>query len=220
MNREEKLRIFESALLYPVTSEIHSKGRTDEEVVKAIGLGGARIVQFRDKFSDKRKFFEKAKRIREITGGFGMLLIINDYVDIALAVDADGVHLGQEDLPVYAAKQIAPNLIIGASTHNRDEILKAQEEGADYINIGPVFETKTREGHTRFLGTGGLAELKGYAKVPFSVMGGIKERHIPELVSVGANLIAMVTEITEAEDISEKVKSLIHTIDKCLKGRQ
>lgn len=217
MNYKEKLEVLKNALLYPVTSEIHSKGRSDEEVVTAIAKGGAKIVQLRDKLSNKKRFYEKALRIREITAKYNILLIINDHIDIALSVDADGVHLGQEDLPVSAAKKIAPNLIVGVSTHNKEEIIKAQEDGADYINIGPIFETKTREGHTHFLGINGLKELKGYAKIPFSIMGGIKERHIPELVTSGARLIAMVTEITEAEDISEKVKSLLEKIKNCLK---
>lgn len=212
MNKREKIEVFKNSLIYPVTSEVHSRGRTDEEVVKAIALGGAKIVQFRDKFSNKKRFYEKAERIREITHEFGMLLIINDYLDIALAVGADGVHLGQDDLPISAAKKIAPELIIGASTHNKEELIRAQEEGADYINIGPIFETKTREGHTRFLGIDGFLELKEYAKVPFSVMGGIKSSHIPKLVEAGARIIAMVTEITESEDITKKVRELIENM--------
>ncbi|MCX7942961.1 MAG: thiamine phosphate synthase [Deltaproteobacteria bacterium] len=218
MDKEEKIEVFKNSLLYPVTSEVHSRGRTDEEVVTAIAAGGAKIVQFRDKFSNKRRFYEKAKRIREITRNHNMLLIINDYVDVALAVEADGVHLGQEDLPLESAKKIAPNLIIGISTHNKDEILSAQAGGADYINIGPIFETKTREGHTQFLGVNGFIELKRYVQIPFSVMGGIKEKHLSELVSVGARVIAMVTEITEAECISEKVRGILHKIRECMQN--
>ena len=212
MNKREKIEIFSNSLLYPVTSEEHSKGRTDEAVVRAIASGGAKVLQFRDKLSNKRRFFEKAKRIREITDEFGILLIINDHLDVALAVGADGVHLGLEDLPISVARRLAPELIIGASTHNREEIIRAQEEGADYINIGPIFETNTHKGHTHFLGLNGLIELKKYAKVPFSVMGGIKYTHIPELVKAGARIIAMVTEITESDDISNKVRELINII--------
>jgi thiamine-phosphate pyrophosphorylase len=212
MNKEEKLRIFTNALLYPVTSEVHSKGRSDIEVLYAIARGGAKVVQLRDKFSSKRVFYEKALRFREITNEYGMLLIINDYVDIALSVNADGVHLGQDDLPLTAARRIAPDLLIGVSTHNKEEILRAQEEGADYINIGPIFDTKTREGHLNFLGIEGLKELSKYARIPFSVMGGIKMRHIPQLIQAGARLIAMVTEITEAEDITGRVRELIGII--------
>lgn len=208
MTKEEKMEIFRNSLLYPVTSEIHSKGRSDEEVVTAICEGGAQVVQFRDKISNKRRFYEKAKRIREITRRYNTLLIINDYIDVAMAVEADGVHLGQDDFPISEALRLAPHLIIGASTHNRDEIIRAQMEGADYINIGPIFETKTREGHSTFLGIEGFNELKNYAKVPFSVMGGIKSRHIPDLIRNGARIIAMVTEITEADDIRERVMSL------------
>ncbi|MCX7959412.1 MAG: thiamine phosphate synthase, partial [Deltaproteobacteria bacterium] len=106
--------------------------------------------------------------------------------------------------------------IIGVSTHNSEEIIKAQEEGADYINIGPIFETKTREGHTNFLGVDGLKNLKDYAKVPFSVMGGIKERHIPEILAAGGRIIAMVTEITQTENISEKVSKILQKMRECI----
>ncbi len=219
MNRSEKMNIFRNALLYPVTGENLSKGRKDEEVLRYVAEGGAKIIQLRDKLSDKRRFYEKARSFREVTNEYGMLLIINDYVDIALAADADGVHLGQEDMPLEAARKIAPDLIIGVSTHNQEEILRAKEEGADYINIGPVFETKTREGHTHFLGIEGLIELKKYIRLPFSVMGGIKKRHIPSLVAAGAHVIAMVSEITGADDIRERVIELMETIRDNLKMR-
>ncbi len=212
MTKDEKIEIFENALLYPVTGENLSKGRKDEEVLRSVAEGGARIIQFRDKFSDKRRFYEKAMRFRDITRYYKMLLIINDYVDIALAVEADGVHLGQEDMPLPAARKIAPNLIIGISTHNKEEIIRAQDKRADYINIGPIFETKTREGHTHFLGIDGLKELKRYVDIPFSVMGGIKTEHIPELVKAGARIIAMVSEITMADDITAKVQDLLRII--------
>ena len=102
-----------------------------------------------------------------------MLLIINDHVDIALAVDADGVHLGQEDLPLAAARRIAPELLIGISTHSREEALKAQGEGADYVNIGPIFPTRTKEGVTRFLGPEAIPGIAAGLEIPFTVMGGI-----------------------------------------------
>lgn len=215
MDKIEKLEIFKSCGLYVVTSEIHSKGRRDEDVLIDVAEGGCKIVQLRDKLSDKRRLYEKALRFKEITAHYKMLLIINDHLDIALAVEADGVHLGQEDLPVKAARKIAPELLIGVSTHNKDEIISAQVDGADYINIGPIFRTQTREGHTEFLGLEGLIELKRYAKIPFSVMGGIKTNNIPAIVGAGAEVIAMITEVTEAEDITTRVREILSLINNC-----
>ncbi len=212
MNKDEKMELFKNAALYPVTSEVHSKGRRDEDILLSIAEAGARVIQLRDKFANKKRFYEKAIYFREITRKYDMLLIINDHLDIALAVDADGVHLGQEDLPIKVARRLAPDLIIGASTHNKEEIVSAQNDGADYINIGPIFTTQTREGHNTFLGIEGLLELKDYAKVPFSVMGGIKAHHIPDLIRAGARIIAMVTEITESDDVSLKTREMLNKI--------
>ena len=102
-----------------------------------------------------------------------MLLIINDRVDIALAVGADGVHLGQDDLPLAAARKIAPELLIGVSTHSREEALRAQDQGADYVNIGPIFPTRTKEGISRFSRTRGDPGDRRWPHDPFTVMGGI-----------------------------------------------
>ncbi len=129
--------------------------------------GGARIVQLREKDLCERDFFRLAEKFRERTAKAGMLLIINDRVDVAIAVGADGVHLGQEDFPVPAALKIAPDLLIGASSHNLEEALRAQDEGADYVNIGPIFPTGTKEGVKHFLGPGAIAQIDRPSQNPF-----------------------------------------------------
>lgn len=215
MDRAEKIEILKDCGLYVVTSEIHSKGRSDEDILISVAEGGSKVIQLRDKLSSKRRFYEKALRFREISASYRMLLIINDHLDIAIAVGADGVHLGQDDLPAKAARRISPDLIIGVSTHNKEEVISAHEDGADYINIGPIFRTHTREGHTKFLGIEGLIELKRYARIPFSVMGGIKRHHIPELIKAGAEIIAMVTEITEADDVTTRTREILSLVNEC-----
>ena len=129
-------------------------------------------------------------------------------MDVALSAHADGVHLGQEDLPVREARRIAPELLIGSSTHNLAEIEEAQRAGTGYLNIGPIFATQTKTVGIPPLGTDFLKELMPHVTVPFSVMGGIKARHIAELSSLGARHIAMVTEITQTPDPAEKVREL------------
>jgi thiamine-phosphate pyrophosphorylase len=148
-----------------------------------------------------------ALEFRSATEKAGVLLIINDRVDIARAVKADGVHLGQDDLPVSVARKLAPDLLIGASTHSLEQAIKAQEEGADYVNVGPIFPTKTKEGMDYSLGPEAVTGIGSKVKVPFTVMGGINDTNIHEVVARGAKKVAMVTALTQAEDVTEAVRT-------------
>ena len=208
MKREARILLFQEIDVYPVTCERLSQGRSNLEVLKGVIQGGSKIIQLREKHYSKRDFYNLALKFREITSRAGVLLIINDHVDIALAVDADGVHLGQEDLPVQVARMLAPELLIGASTHSLEQALQAEEEGADYINIGPIFPTRTKEGVESVLGPEAIATISSQIKVPFTVMGGIREDNMKEVLAKGARRVAMVSAITKAVDIAAKVKSL------------
>lgn len=199
---------FQQVDIYPVTCEQLSAGRSNLDVLEAVIQGGARIIQLREKEHPKKDLYHLAQKFREITAKAGVLLIINDHVDIALAVEADGVHLGQDDLPLGVARELAPELLIGASSHSLEEALQAQDEGADYINIGPIFPTKTKAGVDRFLGPEAIARISPHLEVPFTVMGGINELNMDEVLAKGARRVAMVTEITKAPDIAAKVRSL------------
>ncbi len=207
MGREERKFCFEAVDIYPVTCERLSNGRSGLEVLDSLIKGGARIVQLREKDICERDLFRLAEIFRERTAKAGMLLIINDRVDVALAAGADGVHLGQADFPVPAARKIAPELIIGASAHNLRQALRAQDEGADYVNIGPIFSTGTKEGVERFLGPGAIAQIAPSLRIPFTVMGGIKESNIKQVLEMGARKVAVVTALTQAPDIAEAVRS-------------
>jgi len=210
---------FRQAGLYLVTSQTLSAGRTTPEIVKAALAGGVTLIQLREKEMSLREYVPLAKEVREMTARAGALLIINDRVDVAMAVEADGVHLGQEDFPVREARRLAPDLIIGASTHSIEEALKAQEEGASYINIGPIYPTGTKVWEGEFLGLDGLRAIARVARIPFSVMGGIKPGHIPGLVAAGARIIAVVTAVTAATNPRTVAAGLVRMIresDGCL----
>jgi len=208
MKRETRIQLFQQVDVYPVTCERLSEGRTNLEVLEAVIQGGSKIIQLREKDYPKRDLYNLALEFRKITTRAGVLLIINDHVDIALAVEADGVHLGQEDLPVEVARNLAPELLIGASTHSLEQALQTQKDGADYINIGPIFSTETKEGVGRSLGPTAISEISPQIKVPFTVMGGINEANIDQVLAQGARRVAMVTAITKAADIAKKVRSL------------
>ena len=208
MNRETRKERFLGVDLYPVTCERLSAGRSNLEVLAAAIQGGAKIIQLREKELPGRELYRMALRFREITAEAGMLLVINDHVDIALAVEADGVHLGQGDLPLRAARKIAPELLIGASSHSREEALKAEAEGADYVNIGPIFPTRTKEKVGRFLGPDAIPGIAAELTIPFTVMGGINAGNIDGALSQGARRIAVVTAVTGAVGMAGAVAAL------------
>lgn len=208
MKLEARNKAFLQVDIYPVTCERLSSGRSNIEVLEAVIQGGARIVQLREKDYSKRNLYHLALKFRNITQKAGILLIINDHVDIAVAVDADGVHLGQDDLPLQAARKMAPDMLIGASTHALKEAIQAQKDGADYINIGPIFPTGTKKEVKRFLGPEAIAEISPQIHVPFTVMGGISEANIDQVLAAGARRVAVVTAITQAADIAVKTNFL------------
>jgi thiamine-phosphate pyrophosphorylase len=197
MKKTARTRLFQQVDIYPVTCEQLSQGRSNLEVLEAVIQGGSKIIQLREKEYVKRDLYNLALKFREITTRAGVLLIINDHVDIALAVKADGVHLGQEDLPVQVARKLAPELLIGAS-----------------INIGPIFSTTTKERVGRSLGPEAISKIRPQITVPFTVMGGITEANIDQVLARGARRVAMVSTITRAADIAQKVKFLKEKINR------
>jgi thiamine-phosphate pyrophosphorylase len=194
--------------LYPVITREFCRNGSSLETLKQVLQAGARMVQLREKDPEKDGILKMAALFREWTSQYGAWLIINDHIDIALACGADGVHLGQNDIPCRVAKRIAPALIVGISTHSLEEVLAAENDGADYINIGPVFKTNTKAATIAPLGIGKAIEISRNIHIPFTVMGGIKEENLESLVSAGASRIAMITEITMSRDVRNKFKRM------------
>ena len=204
----ERIEIFQKSDLYPVISSEFCNGRNVCDILSGIAAAGAKIVQIREKNISDSAMFELVTKCKNITDRYGMLLIVDDRLDIAMAAGADGVHLGQDDFPLSEAKKLAPELFFGVSTHNAEEIRKALSDGCSYLNIGPMFPTNTKSVACGALGLEKIEELKSLVTSPFSVMGGIKEHHLALLSSKGFKHIAMVTEITQAPDVEAKVKQL------------
>lgn len=173
-----------------------------KQVRKAIE-GGVKMVQYRDKGSKARKLYEEAVKIREICDD--TLFIVNDRLDIALAVGADGVHLGQEDLPPKAAREIVgEDMIIGVSTHNLEQAKKAKEV-ADYIGIGPVHRTETKDDTSKELGIDGVIQIASKVEVPSTAIGGIKEEDLERLAK-GVDMVCAISSVTREDDISEGIR--------------
>jgi thiamine-phosphate pyrophosphorylase len=194
--------------VYPVSCEKLAAGRTDMQWLDQVIKGGAKIVQLRDKESSDRKLLEKALYFREKTREAGVLFFLNDRADIALLADADGMHVGQNDLPPSEIRKLAPNILIGFScnTEEQTKILGQEvargESAVSYYNIGPLFETGTKEGLHHFLGAEGIRQFSRHCSLPFTVMGGIKLHHADDLLQAGAQRIAVVTAISQADDIA------------------
>ena len=211
---ERRVR-FDAADLYVVITEEFCAGRSALDVLDACLDAGVKLVQCREKHLDGGALLARAAAFRDRTVRAGALLIINDRVDIALAAGADGVHLGQSDLPLDAARRIAPELLLGASSHNLEEALAAQDAGADYVNIGPIFATQTKDVPTGVAGPEMIGAIAPHLRIPFTCMGGIKVHNIGQVLARGARHPAVITAITAAEDVRAAAEALRKAVVSC-----
>jgi thiamine-phosphate pyrophosphorylase len=212
---QKKVNFFrEKVTIYPVSCEPLANGRSDIEWLEGVLAGGAKIVQLRDKYSDDRAFYQKALIFREKTNNAGALFIVNNRVDIAMLAHADGVHLGNNDLPVEKVREFGPDLIIGVSCNEKEQVSTVKERGGSYYNIGPIYTTKTKKNLTPFLGSDVIESFSSLCDLPFTVMGGVKRDHIQDLVAKGVRRIAVVTALTQAKDIAAETRLWIEAIDK------
>jgi len=212
---KKRMQIFiEEVNIYPVSCEDLACGRTDIEWLDAVLAGGARIVQLRDKLSNDRTLLEKAKIFRQKTREANALFIVNNRVDVALLSDADGVHLGNTDIPAQDVRKLAPDIIIGVSANTEEQAASAESRGASYFNIGPLFPTKTKSGLSTFIGSEAIPVYAERSVLPFTVMGGIKLQHVDLLKSLGARRIAVVTALCQADNITDETKKWINALEK------
>lgn len=200
--------------IYPITDALLS-GISHAEQVKRLIEGGATFIQLREKHASPRDFFEAAKPAVEIARQNNVKIIINDRVDIARALRADGVHLGQDDLPPDAARYLlGPGAIIGFSTHSVKQAIKAVAYGVDYIAIGPMFETTTKEKPDPVVGLDGLTEVrKSIGEIPLVAIGGIGPDNIRDVMVAGANSAALISALVgDSATISVKIMQFLNIV--------
>jgi thiamine-phosphate pyrophosphorylase len=203
--------------LYGITAEKYSNGRTNIQVVEQMIKSGLKIIQYREKRPSKsyNTILEECRQIRALTRAAGVSFIVNDYVDVAMLVDADGVHVGQDDLPVAEVKKLlGRDKIIGLSTHSPQQAKDAVRAGADYIGVGPIFATKTKDDVCDPVGFSYLDWVIENISLPFVAIGGIKLHNVDQIVRRGAETICLVTEIVGAPDIVARVHELNRTLAK------
>jgi len=190
--------------LYVITDERVSRGRSHLEVAEAAIRGGADVIQLRDKTLESGELYRIAVALRRITRAANVPLIVNDRLDIALAADADGLHVGQDDLPAAVARKLmGPGKLLGVSTETPAEAIQAEKDGADYVGVGPIFEargTKSDAGAPK--GPGMIAPIRGACGLPIVAIGGIKAGNARSVREAGADAVAVISDIVGADDIA------------------
>jgi thiamine-phosphate pyrophosphorylase len=196
--------------LYPILEPGQAKGRSPIAILQDLLKGGAGVIQLRAKEMVSRQLFDLAVETRSLTRNARCLFIVNDRVDIAMATDADGVHLGQEDLPLSIARRIiGAKKIIGISTHDLAQAREAETAGADYIGFGPIFGTSTKETGYSARGLSMLREVRKTVKIPIVAIGGITESNVTQVWDAGADAAAIISDLMGASDIEKKVRKII-----------
>lgn len=199
--------------LYVITGEKFHPGRPLLTVMEEALQGGADLIQLRDKKSSKKVILEKARKLRELTRKYDVPFIVNDDIDIALAVGADGIHLGQDDLPLPEARKIVGNeMIIGISTHSIEQAREAEKNGADYIGVGPIFATNSKEDVVDPVTTSYLKEVVREITIPFVAIGGIKLHNVDDVLDAGGTSISVISEVVGSNDVKATCQAFIEKI--------
>jgi thiamine-phosphate pyrophosphorylase len=200
--------------LYVITDETVARGLGHVEIARKLVEGGADVIQLRDKARTGKDLLSIAVQIQRLSRSTGTMFIINDRLDLALACDADGVHLGQEDLPVPFARKVSPpGFIIGTSVRTVQEALIAETEGADYIALSPIFDTATKSDAGPGKGLERLKEIKSAVSIPVIAVGGIGKGNVRQVMEAGADGVAVISAVVGQKDIvraTAEMRSLVY----------
>lgn len=206
--RKKLLKSFTNEI-YCITAEEYSNNRDNIDVVKEMLEAGIKIIQYREKDKKTSDMIDECKKIRKLTFDYKAIFIVNDDINIAKIVKADGVHIGQDDLPIeYVRNFLGPDFIIGLSTHSAEQCNEAITRGVDYIGVGPIFKTNTKKDVCNPVGLEYLDYVTKNTDIPFVAIGGIKEHNIDDVLAKKPKMIALVTEIVGAKNIKEKIGAL------------
>lgn len=185
------------------------------EILREAAAGGARLFQYRDKAACGKDAYRQAEALRRAASDAGAMLIVNDRCDLALAVEADGVHLGQEDLPLaYARAVMGPDKLIGVSTHTPEQVENVTEGLADYLGFGPIFSTASKVDHEPIVGVDGLKRIRSRTRLPVFAIGGISKKHAESLMHAGADGVAVMSAVLRAPDVAAAVQAFIEKIER------
>ena len=199
--------------LYVILDAHASRGRPLMEMMMAALAGGARIFQYRDKDSSAREAYDRALPLSQAARNGDAIFLVNDRCDLALAVEADGVHLGQDDLPLALARSVmGAGKLIGVSTHRLEQVVTATEGGADYLGFGPIFETGTKLDHEPVVGIEGLRHVRSHTSLPVFAIGGISLERVDSVMEAGANGVAVISALMGADDVAGTARAFIERV--------
>jgi len=199
--------------LYVIIDTRALKGRSHLEVASQVISGGSKIIQLRDKLRSKRELLAIARQLRNLCAEHNVLFIINDHLDIALAAEADGLHLGQDDLPIKVARQLLSiDKILGCSVTTVDQATTAESEGADYIAVGSIYPTTSTETAT-VVSLERLRQVRQATSLPLVAIGGINKDNAAEVMAAGANSVAVISAVLEAEAPKEATRQIIDNLE-------
>ncbi len=196
--------------LYVILDPSVRPDRPLRDVLKAAARAGASLFQYRNKAASMKDAYAEALALRKLAAELGVMFIVNDRCDLALAVEADGVHLGQTDLPyAYARRIMGPNRLIGVSTHNAEQVKEADRLKPDYIGFGPIFKPASKQDHDPMVGIEGLTQIRSLTTLPVFAIGGIQSEQVGDVMRAGANGIAVISAVLSASDVSRAVQDLL-----------
>ena len=199
--------------LYVVTDEGLSNGLSHSEIAKLACEGGADVIQLRDKNMGKEEMLAAARSIRRITSLHGALFFVNDHPDIALLSEADGVHLGQSDMKLADALRTVGGMLIGISVSTLEEALAAEKGGADYIGLGPIFATSSKDDAGSAVGLETLKKIRSAVKIPIVAIGGITKANTPSIIMAGADGVAVISAVVSQKDVKGATADLKKIVD-------
>jgi thiamine-phosphate pyrophosphorylase len=204
--------------LYPITDTLIS-GLSHAEQVERLAAGGASLVQLREKSASPHEFYQAALGAVLVARRLGIQIIINDRVDIAIAVGADGVHLGQDDLPPERARfLLGETRLIGFSTHTLEQALEADSAPVDYVAIGPVFQTSSKERPDAVVGLETVAEVRRRIAKPLVAIGGVTLASASAVIEAGAGSVAVISDLLSAVDIAQRTRDFIELLERKVAG--
>lgn len=202
--------------LYVITDETISGGRSHAGIARQAALGGADVIQLRDKTCSTLELLRTARDLRSIIRKSGTLFIVNDRLDVAMASGADGVHFGQDDMRVSTARQLAPpGFIIGVSVGTTGEAMEAERDGADYLAISPTFSTASKDDAGPGRGLDRLREIRGAVSIPVIAIGGINRGNVRDVIAAGADGVAVISAVVASPDITVAARELKDLVKEC-----
>jgi len=210
--RQDKIKRL-TGLYVIIDTQALVKGRSHIDVASQAIQGGAKTIQLRDKLQNKKELLPIAQQLKNLCAEQDVLFIVNDYLDLALATDADGLHLGQSDLPIGVARQLLPiDKILGCSTTTVNQAINAESEGADYIAVGSIYPTTSKE-TVEVVGLDRLRQIRQAVALPLIAIGGINKDNTAEVVAAGADSVAVISAVVQAEDVEEAAREIAEILE-------